>query len=340
MAEIDHQILNNLINDASSFLYGCRDVFALLGLVYASKLTLVSLYKILRTLKVYLLPKIWHCSDFKSRYGNWAVVTGASEGIGRSYAFKLAQRKMNIFLISRTESKLEKVAEEIQNLYPDVKVSYLALDMSELMQDSVYNKLENALSGLDIGVLVNNVGVMYERLQNFLTVPKERLIEIVDVNITATVLMTYMVLPSLVEKGKGAIINVASGASVHPTPMMTHYSASKKFVDAFTRALEYEYRSCNITMQAVQPFYVSSKITHHAKPNMLVLEADDYVDSAIKTLGFTRRTYGQWFHGVFGFFGELMPESFYMFCATYINRPLWSFLCNVKTDTEKLKKES
>merc|ERR1712142_524088 len=111
---------------------------------------------------------------------------------------------------------------------------------------------------------------MYDRLQYFLTVPNTRLKQIVNLNVTSAVLMTKMILPSMVDKRRGAIVNVCSGAQLHPTPLMTHYSASKRFIDLFTRSLEYEYRDTGVHMQSVNPFYVSTNMTNNATTNIFM----------------------------------------------------------------------
>ena len=279
--------------------------------------------------------RVWYETDFSIKYGGkWAVITGASDGIGKSYALKLAKRKMNVFLISRNMEKLQKVAEEIELLFK-VKTKCYSMDLANLSKDEDYQLLKIELESLDVGILVNNVGKMYDKLQYFLTVPCKMQSQIIDLNINAMLLMTYIVLPQMVARRNGAIINMASGASVQPTPLMTTYSASKAFVDVFTKALEYEYSSEGITMQAIQPFYVSTNMTHKAKPNILLVDTDSFVESAIRTLGVTRRTYGCWSHGIFGVIGEILPERVYLFGAIYLNPLLWSWLTQVKLSNRK-----
>ena len=106
---------------------------------------------------------------------------------------------MNIFLISRSAHKLQKVAHEIHSAHA-VETKCYPLDLTELSQPQIYDKLHHELSNIDVGVLVNNVGVMYDTLQWFLTVPRERLTQIVQLNISATLLLTHMVLPQMVRK--------------------------------------------------------------------------------------------------------------------------------------------
>jgi len=232
--------------------------------------------------------------------------------------------------------KLQSVAEEIRLKHgSDIETVCYPLDMNQLSDDAVYEALNVRLSKLEVGVLVNNVGIMFERLQHFLTVPKPIQSGIVDLNMKAPVLMTYMVLPQMVKRRNGAIINIGSGASVHPTPTMSTYSASKSFVDYFSKTLNYEYGGMGITIQCVQPFYVSTQITHNATPNIMMVIPETYANSAIRTLGFSARNYGYWSHALFGYLGEWLPEWLYMFGAVHINSHIWSWLTGVAVDTKK-----
>lgn len=243
---------------------------------------------------------------------------------------------MNIFLISRNLAKLEKVATEIEDLH-GVQTVCWPLDMSQLgCNPEAYTLLEEQLKTLDVGVLVNNVGLMFDRLQFFLTVPREIHTRIVDINMSALVSMTYMVLPSMLQRKTGAIINIGSGACVQPTPAMSTYTSSKKFVQYFSKTLNYEYGGRGLHIQCIQPFYVSTNMTHKARPNFFVVDADVYVNSALSTLGYSAVNYGYWSHALFGYLGEWLPEWFFMFSAVSINMSLWSWLTGVKTDKKKL----
>ena len=209
--------------------------------------------------------------------------------------------------------------------------------MSQLGGDhEVYQALESKLNDLDVGVLVNNVGIFFDRLQFFLTVPRDLHTGIVDINMSALVSMSYMVLPKMVERGKGAIINIGSGACVKATPTMSTYTASKKFVEYFSKTLNYEYGSRGIDIQCIHPFYVSTNMTHQANPNFFMVDSDAYVSSALSTLGYSSVNYGYWTHGLFGYVGELLPEWLYMFAAVHVNMSLWSWLTGVKTDKKKI----
>ena len=94
------------------------------------------------------------------KLGQWAVVTGATDGIGKAYALKFAKAGMGVVLISRTKSKLDAVKKEIEEKHQGVQVKVVVCDYSSF-DDSARSKVAKAVKGLDVGVLVNNVGVSY-----------------------------------------------------------------------------------------------------------------------------------------------------------------------------------
>ena len=101
------------------------------------------------------------------KLGEWAVITGATDGIGKAYAKALAKKGFNIVLISRTESKLIDTKDEITAKYPSVSVKYVVCDYSKFDQASTQATVKSAISGLQIGILINNVGVSYRYPQFF-----------------------------------------------------------------------------------------------------------------------------------------------------------------------------
>lgn len=243
---------------------------------------------------------------------------------------------MNLFLISRSAEKLQKVADCVKKQY-GVQAICFPMDLCHLSETESYEKMEDALKQLDVGVLVNNVGQMYDKLRYFLTVSKTSLDEIVQLNLTATLLMTKIVLPQMVVRGNGAIINIGSGSSVKPVPLMAVYSAIKKAVDDFTLALNYEYSSKGIFIQVIQPFYVSTKMTGLSKPNFFMVDPQVYVESAIRTVGVSHRNYGYWSHALFGFLGECLPQRLFMFLSVSVNTHLYSWLTGFHLDTNKMQ---
>ena len=156
--------------------------------------------------KYFLRPS----SDLKSRYGNgWAIVTGASDGIGKAYAFELAKRGFKVGLIARNQTKLEKVGSEITTTY-GVETKSLVFDFDGLYTQEKVNELKDKLSTFDkVSLLINNVGVMYNKKLNELA--EEHIHSLLSVNVIGLTLVTKILLPKLLEnENKGGIINIGS----------------------------------------------------------------------------------------------------------------------------------
>nr|XP_055055783.1 hydroxysteroid (20-beta) dehydrogenase 2 isoform X1 [Misgurnus anguillicaudatus] len=245
--------------------------------------------------RVYVMSNFWQ-TDLKL-YGQWAdfvftVVTGATSGIGRAYAEELAKRGLDVVLISRSEEKLHGVAKEIESRFRR-QTRMIQADFTE--GHSIYSAIKQQLEGLEIGILVNNVGMNYTGiLANFLDVPDpdQRITQVINCNILSVTQMCRLILPGMVERGKGLIINISSEAACQPQPMLSVYSATKVFVTYFSRCLNAEYSSRGITVQCVAPFVVSTNMTHNVPVNPLVKSPDSFARDALNTVGYTTYTSG------------------------------------------------
>jgi len=251
--------------------------------------------------------------DIKRKYGGkWALVTGSTDGIGQAYAFALAKCNMNIILISRTQSKLDSTANKIVERYPTVQTKTVAVDFVNDEDTSYRLKVAREIEDLEIAVLVNNVGLSYAFPAPFLEIEggtNEISSDLVKCNITSVNTMTALVLPQMVERKSGVIINISSLSGLMPTPLLSVYSASKAYVDIFTRGLCDEYKNFGIVVQSVAPGYVVSKLSKIRKPTMIAPTPDVFVKSALSTLGIESRTTGFWLHDLMVYATtELLPE--------------------------------
>merc|ERR1719478_1172488 len=160
------------------------------------------------------------------KYGKWAVVTGATDGIGKAISFELARRGCSVVLVSRTQSKLDAVAAELKEAYPKVDVKTEAVDFGNLTKDRL-SELEKSLGGLEVGVLFNNVGVSYDFSQWFHELLDSEVEALLKLNVESTTWMTKLVLPGMVNRRAGAIVNQSSAAARFPLPLLAGYSAAK-----------------------------------------------------------------------------------------------------------------
>ncbi|XP_069799584.1 very-long-chain 3-oxoacyl-CoA reductase-B-like [Dendropsophus ebraccatus] len=284
--------------------------FTLLGHLVLSYLILRRLWKVLNGFRVHVISRVWR-TDLK-KYGGWAVVTGATDGIGKAYAEELAKRGFDVVLISRTLEKLKNVARGIEQ-ETGRKTKVIQLDFTG--GPEIYPKVEQELKELDIGILVNNVGMTYSELPvRFLGLPdvNERVTAIMNCNMTSAVQMTRIVLPHMIQRKKGLIINLSSEAGSHPFPMLTIYSATKVFLDYFSRALNIEYKSKGITVQSVMPLMVSTNMTKHVQGNPLMKTAIEYARESLNTVGYTHRTNGCLSHEIQSYFLHLIVSDSFM----------------------------
>ena len=241
-------------------------------------------------------------NDLSSQYGGkWAVVTGATEVIGQSYARKLAQRKMNILLICKNKDKLHKVAEEI-NLDYQVETKYISIDLVNLTHDN-YSYIESMLNEIDIGILVNNAGA--NDINLLASLGRKSNQYLIDYNIKTTVLMSHMVLPQMIKRKAGAIVTISSLAPSLPLPYMILYSASKLFIDSFSKLLQTENAAHNIFIQTVQPGLINTpSLQSPFLGRFFIVDPDTYCESAVRTLGLSHKTHGYWKHGLVGYLNK------------------------------------
>uniref|UniRef100_A0A803SYV3 Hydroxysteroid 17-beta dehydrogenase 12 n=1 Tax=Anolis carolinensis TaxID=28377 RepID=A0A803SYV3_ANOCA len=199
--------------------------FCLLGGAMALWMLLNISWVLWFKVRTHVLSEFRKGVDF-SHYGTWAVVTGATTGIGKSYAHELAKKGLDIVLISRSMEKLKQVAAEIEELYGR-NTRVIQADFTG--GSEIYKSIEEALHGLEIGVLVNNVGMSYPKPSEFLQFPnlKKFMNDLVNCNILSTLKMTEIILPQMVGRKKGIIINICSGSAWRPMPFASMYSASK-----------------------------------------------------------------------------------------------------------------
>ncbi|KAK9675477.1 hypothetical protein RND81_11G009500 [Saponaria officinalis] len=252
--------------------------------------------------------------NLKTLYGSWALITGSSDGIGRAFAFQLASHSFNLILVSRNPEKLDLVSSEIRQTYPSINVRTLSVDFSEDMSYTV-REIERVVEGLDVGVLVNNVGITYPKAMYFHEVDEDVWMKILRVNIGATTGVTKAVLPGMISRKKGAIVNIGSAASVvvPSHPLFAIYAATKAYVDQFSRSLHVEYKSLGIDVQCQVPLYVATKMaTCVAKvqgSSLFVPTAEDYAAAGVQWVGFGARCSPYWAHALQWCATSLVPKS-------------------------------
>eukprot|EP01099_Mayorella_cantabrigiensis_P004627 TRINITY_DN3517_c0_g1_i1.p1 TRINITY_DN3517_c0_g1~~TRINITY_DN3517_c0_g1_i1.p1 ORF type:complete len:289 (+),score=59.20 TRINITY_DN3517_c0_g1_i1:35-868(+) len=211
----------------------------------------------------------------------WALVTGATDGIGKAFAEELAARKFNIVLLSRTQSKLEDVKKEIEQKF-NVKVQVLAVDAANATEE-IYQSIREKVAPLELSVLVNNVGVSH--LPDYLEkVSVEELESIIKINILFSLRITQVLLPQLKKHRNSAIINLSSISSAAPTPFLTTYAASKAFNRNFSVSLALECVESGVDVQSIDPGFVISNMSRMKKASLTVCTARRCANDALRKL--------------------------------------------------------
>lgn len=183
------------------------------------------------------------------------------------------------------------------------------MDFAKEDASSYIPRIEETIKDLDIGVLVNNVGMSYEHPQEFLELDSTYVDTLVNVNIVSLNVMTRIILPQMVERKKGAMINLASLSAGFPTPLLSVYAASKSYVDLFSQSMAKEYSRYGITIQCILPGHVVSNMSKIKRASLNVPTPQVFVQSALARLGIEQRSCGYWAHDVMNFFCEVLPKS-------------------------------
>jgi short-subunit dehydrogenase len=178
----------------------------------------------------------------------WAVVTGASSGLGALFAEQLAERRMPLILAGRDKVRLEQVRQRVHQRAPGIDVELIVGDLGS---QTGIDELTAILSGRVIDVLVNNAG--FGTYGPLAEIDTDRDHDLVAVNVDALVRLTHAVLPGMLERGRGGILNVASTIAFQPAPYQATYGASKAFVLSFSQALWAETRGSGVNVTALCP---------------------------------------------------------------------------------------
>lgn len=180
--------------------------------------------------------------------GRWALVTGASAGLGEQFARSLARRGMHLVLTARREDRLLAIADSVRSEH-GVRAEIVADDLADPAAPA--RIWAAAADGRPIHLLVNNAG--FGAQGGFADLPLDRQIEMVRVNCTALLDLTHRALGDMVPRGEGGVINVASIAAFQPVPTLATYGATKAFVLSLSQAIHEEIRGSGVHVLALCP---------------------------------------------------------------------------------------
>ncbi len=219
--------------------------------------------------------------------GKTAVITGATSGIGAAYAARYAKDGCNLIITGRRKERIETFAEKLENEYKvDVEVV-----LGELSEDEDVQRLLEKISHRQVDILINNAGFGESSL--FQSCELNVMEQMVKLNVLAPIKLIRAVLPSMVERGSGTIINISSESAFLSIPKNSVYSGCKSFLKSFTECLHLDLMNTRIKVQVLCPSF--TKTDFHEKMGMdksrqknkgLIrwLSPDDVVDISLKAL--------------------------------------------------------
>ncbi|MFH6968474.1 3-ketoacyl-ACP reductase [Flavobacterium sp. FlaQc-28] len=219
-----------------------------------------------------------------------ALITGAGKGIGKAIAIALAKEGVNVILVSRTQSDVDQLADETNDL--GVKSLALSADVSDI--NSINKAVEKALAEFKhIDILINSAGIA--SFGKFLELEPAAFEKIIQVNLMGTYYATRAVIPNMIERQTGDIINISSTAGLNGNALTSAYSASKFAVLGLTDSLMQEMRKHNIRVTALTP---STVATDMAKDLNLtdgnpekVMQSEDIAELIVAQLKLNRRVF-------------------------------------------------
>jgi len=218
--------------------------------------------------------------EFTERYGKWALVAGASEGLGAAYARALAQRGLNLILAARRQPLLDELAADVHGTF-GVEVHCHAGDLA---LPEFLETLQAACSSLDVGVVVFNA--TQAPVGGFVSTPVQDLMRVVDVNVRAPLALLRGLLPAMTLRSRGAVVLMTSLAGNQGAPRIAAYAASKAFARVLAESVWHELKDQGIDVVACcagavrTPGYAAAA----GKDAPGTLDPEDVVEQTLKAL--------------------------------------------------------
>lgn len=237
------------------------------------------------------------------RYGPWAVVTGASDGIGRAFAEYLAEEGLHLVLVARRETALTLLADELRCSH-GVKCRVLSADLSDLFS---VHPVADATSDLDVGLLVAAAG--FGTSGPLLDADLGVETEMVDMNCTGVLALASLLGQRLTARGRGGVVFMSSLLAFHGTPRAANYAATKAYVQTLAEGLRVEWAPLGVDVIASAPGPISSGFAVRADMRMTkTLPADVVARVTMKALGRRTTVRPGWLSKVLGWSLAMLPR--------------------------------
>ena len=249
--------------------------------------------------------------NLKEKYGAWAMITGASAGIGEAFAHHLAGVGMNLILVARRKERLDILAAYLIQKYR-VEALCVPLDLTE---DDFLETLTRSVGDREVGMLVNNAG--YGSAGRFTERAAAWEANMVRLNCWAPTVLAHHYIPPMVARRRGAVIFVASVVGYQPTPLMTTYAATKAFNLFMGEGLSHELRPYGIDALALCPGTTDTEFqaVAHMSRGPLVATAEEVVATAMRALGKRPSVVDGWINRALASSVRILPRRLALFLA-------------------------
>ena len=240
---------------------------------------------------------------FVERFGPWALVTGASSGIGEAFARQLAETGLNLVLVALPEEKLKKVADVLQSQY-SVRTRVVPVDLS---QGDFLPVIQQATADLQVGLLVNNAGIA--TTGRFLDNDLAAELAMVHINNCAPLILAHHFGRLMQQRGRGGIIFVSSIAAYAAIPSMSNYAASKAHDLVFAEGLARELRQDGISVLALCPGPMRTNLWPAGSSLFFPMRPEIVAKIALKKLGRKTTVVAGWRNSISAFATRLLPRA-------------------------------
>lgn len=206
---------------------------------------------------------------------NYTLITGASKGIGKAFAYECADRGMNLILVARSQHLLEELQKELSQKNISVQIH-----TADLLDHAVHTKIFAWVkqNGWNVDMLINNAGMGY--FGSFDEKPLDRHLEVMHLNMDSMIRMAHEFLNSTDKNQKRYLLNTCSTGAFQPTPYMAVYCATKSFILAFSQAIRYELRKQNVNVTALCPGGTESEFFKPAEMEKIIEKNSQFMMKA------------------------------------------------------------
>ena len=242
-------------------------------------------------------------SSFKEKYGPWALVTGASSGLGSTFARQLATKGLNLVLVARREDRLHALADELKRA-GSIETRVVSADLS---RDDFLPRIAQVTEGLDVNLLVNNAG--HTLTADFLTNELNAELGMLHLNSRAPLILTHHYGKLMQSRGRGGIIFLASVVGLTGVPSWSNYAATKGHSLLFAEGLGEELKNDSVEVLVVSPAFIRTEFMElSAFGRILSLEPDTVATAALRSLGKKRVVTPGLLHKLIAFSTRLQPR--------------------------------